>query len=65
MSSINDNNNMIYEVHPISDVELLGHAKNNIVEVMEMSPCLPFESWEMLRNAYNWLDKVQELLFNN
>lgn len=59
------NDNMIYEAHPISDVELLGHAKNNIVEVKEMELSLPCEYWIMLSQAYEMLDKVQEFLYTH
>lgn len=55
----------IYEPHPISDVELLGHAKNNIVEVQEMELSLPPECWDMLSQAFKMLDQVQEFLYNH
>lgn len=57
--------NEVYEPHPISDVELLGHAKNNIVEVQEMELSLPPECWVILSQAFKMLDQVQEYLFNN
>lgn len=63
MNTINDN--MIYVAHPISDVELLDHAKNNIVEVQEMELSLPPECWVMLSQAFKMLDQVQEYLFSN
>lgn len=59
------NCNEIYELHPISEVELLGHAKNNIVEVKEMVLSLPCEYWIMLSQAYEMLDEVQEYLYNH
>lgn len=54
----------IYEPHPISEIELLGHAKNNIAEVEKMVLCLPYECWIMLSQAYEMLDMVQEYLYN-
>lgn len=54
----------IYEPHPISEIELLGCAKNNIAEVREMVLCLPYECWIMLSQAYEMLDMVQEYLYN-
>ncbi len=57
--------NTIYEPHPMSEVELLGYAKNYIVEVEQMVEKLPYEHWMMLSAAYRQLDEVQEYLFNN
>ena len=54
----------IYEPHPISEIELLGYAKNNIVEVEEMILSLPYEHWLMLALAFKLLDQVQEYLYN-
>ena len=54
----------VYEPHPISDVELLGYAKNNIVEVQEMERSLPPECRVMLSQAFKMLDQVQEYLYN-
>lgn len=33
-----ENYTAIYEPHPISEIELLGYAKNNIAEVRNMIP---------------------------
>lgn len=63
MNPIDDN--MIYEPHPISDVELLGHAKNNIVEVKDMELSLPYEYWVMLSQAFEMLNRVQEYLYTH
>lgn len=52
----------IYDPHPISEIELLGFAKNNIVEEMVLS--LPYECWIMLSQARELIDKVQEYLYN-
>ena len=55
----------IYEPHPISEIELLGCAKNNIAEVEEMILSLPYEHWLMLAQAFELLDQVQEYLYNH
>ena len=55
----------IYEAHPISEIELLGYAKNNIAEARNMVLCLPYEHWLMLDWAYELLDQVQEYLFTH
>lgn len=59
------NCNEIYEPHPTSEIELLGYAKNNIVEAKEMILSLPFEYWIMLSQAYEMLDEVQEYLYKH
>lgn len=46
-------------------IELLGYAKNNIVEAKEKAPNLPSEYKEELSRAYSLVHKVQEYLFNN
>lgn len=48
---------------PVSEVELLGHAKNDIVGVKEKVLSLPYACWNMLSHAYELLDKVQEYLY--
>ena len=62
MNHINDS--IIYEPHPLSDVELLGCAKNDIAEVEEMVLSLPYECWIMLSLARELLNRVQEYLYN-
>lgn len=59
------NYNEVYEPHPVSEVELLGYAKNYIVEVEEMVKKLPYEHWVGLACAYRLLDAVQEHLLND
>lgn len=46
-------------------IELLGFAKNNIVEVKEKENKLPIRYKNKLSIAYMLLDEVQEFLFNN
>lgn len=60
-----NNNSNIFEPHPIGEVELLGHAKNDIVEVKQMALCLSYEHCAMLSQAYKLLHQVQEYLFTH
>ena len=46
-------------------IELLGFAKNNIVEAKETEHKLPIRYKNKLSIAYMLLDEVQEFLFNN
>lgn len=55
----------IYELHPISAIELLGYAKNNIVEAKVTEDGLPEKYQLLLTSAYNILNTVQEYLYNN
>jgi hypothetical protein len=58
--------NEFYELPlSITPIELLGYAKNNIVEVMEINPKLSSIYADKLDLAYSLLDDVQEYLFNN
>jgi len=57
--------NAIYEPHPISEVELLGYAKNYIVEVEQMLDKLPCKHRLKLAFAFYLIDEVQEYLFDN
>lgn len=47
-----------------SPIELLGYAKNNIVEVQELAK-MPEELLNKMRLAYQLLNEVQEYLFDN
>lgn len=57
--------NGIYNPHPISEIELLGRAKNDIAEVEEMVLSLPYEYWVMLSQAFEMLDRVQKYLYTH
>lgn len=46
-------------------IELLGYAKNDIVEVKRLAYTLPKEQLTMLSKAYAILDGVQEYIFND
>lgn len=46
-------------------IELLGYAKNDIVEVKRLACTLPKEQLAMLSKAYALLDGVQEYIFND
>lgn len=58
-------NNNVYEPHPICEVELLGYAKNDIIEVKQMALCLSDDHCAMLSQAYKLLHQVQEYLFTH
>ena len=51
----------LYEISPI---ELIGYAKNYIVDVQEQHIELPHEVENKLLTAYLLLDMVQEHFFN-
>lgn len=63
-NEIQDYLDEIYDPHPIGAIELLGYAKNHIVEAKGME-VLPKEYQTALINAYHLLDMVQEYLFEN
>lgn len=46
-------------------IELLGYAKNNLVEAKEKAINMPSEYKEKLSCAYSMLHEVQEYLFNH
>lgn len=46
-------------------IELLGYAKNSIIEALEHSSDFKQEHMQSLNKAYSLLDKVQDYLFNN
>lgn len=46
-------------------IELLGYAKNDIVEAKRLAYTLPKEQLAMLSKAYALLDGVQEYIFND
>lgn len=49
----------------ITPIELIGYAKNDIVDAQELIPMLPTEYSRKLKQAYILLDEVQEYLYNN
>ncbi|MCM1062712.1 MAG: hypothetical protein NC452_20895 [Eubacterium sp.] len=48
----------------INPIELLGYAKNNILDVLEARIHLPCEVENRLHMAYEFLTIVQEYLYN-
>lgn len=48
-----------------NSIELLGFAKNNIIEVQDIEKALPLEFAADLKQAYCLLDKIQEYLYQN
>lgn len=50
-----------FDMNPI---ELLRYAKNNIVEVQEITD-IPLDLTDKLKQSYLLLDEVQEYLFRN
>lgn len=52
-----------WEVYELNAIELLGYAKNNIVEAKEKSMNISQELLDKLSLAYSLLDEVQECLF--
>ncbi len=59
---MNDTENLDYISNPI---ELLGYAKNNIVEVLGSIKALPINELDFLKSAYKSLDKVQDYLYKH
>lgn len=43
----------LYDPHPISSIELLGYAKNNIAEVLEIEDMLPQQYQTVLPLVYH------------
>lgn len=50
-----------FDTNPI---ELLGYAKNNILEVQKITD-IPFDLMDKLKQSYLLLDEIQEYLFQN
>lgn len=46
-------------------IELLGYAKNNVVEILTSESELSGAQVQKLHQAYALLDEVQEYLYNN
>lgn len=46
-------------------IELLGYAKNDIVQVLQSTYTLPPELRKKLQEAYRYLSEGQEYLFND
>lgn len=63
MDKINDTD--IYDPYPISAIELLGCAKNDIMEAEGKIRSLPYEQWVGLSKAREILNNVQEYLYNH
>ena len=57
-----NNSNIYWEPNAI---ELLGYAKNDIVNAMEQASNLPSEFRNALHKAYSWIDLVQEHLYES
>lgn len=49
---------------PISAIELLSQAKNDIVSAGKMAETLPYEHWKMLSHSLALLSEVQKYLYN-
>lgn len=48
-----------------NSIELLGYAKNDVVQVLQSTYTLPPELRKKLQVAYRYLNEVQEYLFND
>ena len=48
-----------------NSIELLGYAKNSIIEAKDKVSKVPQKYLDKLHNAYTLLTDVQEYLFNN
>lgn len=48
----------------INPIELLGYAKNNIIEAQERAGILPDEYIGKLAQAYRFIHEIQEFLYN-
>lgn len=54
-----------FEYLKLTPIELLGYAKNNIIESRRKIENLPCDYEMKLKIAYDLLDEVQEYLFNH
>lgn len=50
---------------PVTPIEIIGYAKNNIVGALELAEGLPPEYEDKLMQAYDTLNNVQEYLFQH
>lgn len=55
----------LYLLFETNSIELIGYAKNNIVEAKEKEINLPTEYIEKMEKAYSLLHEVQEYLYNS
>lgn len=55
----------IFEYLNLPPIELMGYAKNNIVEAASKAENLPYRYTLKLRKAYILLNNVQEYLYNH
>lgn len=54
----------IFGPRPISAIELLSQAKNDIMSAGKVAEMLPYEHWQMLSHSLALLSEVQEYLYN-
>ena len=54
----------IFGPRPISAIELLIQAKNDIVSAGKEAETLPYKHWQMLSHSLALLSEVQEYLYN-
>lgn len=54
-----------FEYLSLTPIELLGYAKNNIIESRGRIENLPCDYEIKLKKAYDLLDEVQEYLFSH
>ena len=50
----------IFDMPELNSIELLGYAKNNVIEAKEKASNLPMEYKDKWNNAYSLLHEVQE-----
>jgi len=61
--NMNMNNKESFGYYEPNTIEILGYAKNNIVDVKEKERKLPAKYRNKLSKAYALLDEVQDYLF--
>ena len=59
-----DTSNYDWAVYELTPLELLGYAKNNIVEAKEKASYLSQEYLDKLDVAYSLVDEVQKLFWD-
>ena len=62
---MNNSLNNDWNIWEPNSIELLGYAKNSIIEAKDKVSDIPQKYLDKLSNAYALLTDVQEYLFNN
>lgn len=65
LKEANNARDYFYDFCTVTPIELIGYAKNDIIDVKNTVEILPTEYNRKLKQAYDLLDDVQNYLYEN